>query len=281
MSNDALKAELEKRRTRLIRRNKRIARWQRRWAEIVVFLLFIYVALPFVAPTLMQVGATGAGNTLYTIYSPMCHQFAFRSFFLFGEQSTYPREVAGSSAQVTFDERALQSEKFVQLFEEARRSELRRTGSPLAETYTLEDPADLDRWSSALQMAARRFRGDEKMGYKVALCERDIAIYGAMVIGGIAYLPVRRRLRPAPVWLYVLLGLGPIGLDGFSQLLSYPPFEFWEVRETLPEFRVLTGALFGLMNIWLAFPYLERSMIESSREMEKTINAIESEQMDR
>ncbi len=54
-----------------------------------------------------------------------------------------------------------------------------------------------------------------------------------------------------------------MGLDGFSQMFSYAPFEFWPVRETLPGYRLLTGALFGLMNVWLAFPYLESSMRET------------------
>jgi len=35
------------------------------------------------------------------------------------------------------------------------------------------------------------------------------------------------------------------------------------VRETLPAYRALTGALFGAMNIWLAFPYLQISMRET------------------
>ena len=89
------------------------------------------------------------------------------------------------------------------------------------------------------------------MGYKAALCERDIAIYGMMLWPGCCSR-VRHWLRPAPLWLPDL-GLMPLGLDRFSQLFSYPPFEFWPVRETLP--RVIPG-LFGLMNVWLAFPYL-------------------------
>jgi uncharacterized membrane protein len=109
------------------------------------------------------------------------------------------------------------------------------------------------------------------MGYKAALCERDVAIYGAMFLAGIAFIFVRRRVRPVPLLLYALLGLGPIAIDGFSQLLSYPPFEFWPVRETLPGYRILTGALFGIMNVWLAFPYLESSMRENIDAIERKL----------
>ena len=79
--------------------------------------------------------------------------------------------------------------------------------------------------------------------------------------------PIRRRLRPIPLWIYVIAGLGPIGLDGFSQLLSYYPFALWAVRETAPFFRVATGAVFGLMTAWLIFPYLERSFWDTKREL--------------
>jgi uncharacterized membrane protein len=72
--------------------------------------------------------------------------------------------------------------------------------------------------------------------------------------------------------LYLILGLMPIGIDGFSQMFGYPPFQYWPVRETLPGFRLLTGALFGLMNVWLAFPYLERSMKETIEVMEDRLN---------
>jgi uncharacterized membrane protein len=98
-----------------------------------------------------------------------------------------------------------------------------------------------------------------------------------MAVAGVGFLFVRKRLRPVPIVLYVLLGLGPIGLDGFSQLLGYPPFEFWPPRETVPEFRVITGMLFGFMNVWLAFPHLERSFVESAQEAEDYLKMLENE----
>jgi len=43
------------------------------------------------------------------------------------------------------------------------------------------------------------------------------------------------------------------------------------VRETLPAYRALTGALFGVMNIWLAFPYLQTSMRETMATVENKL----------
>jgi uncharacterized membrane protein len=225
---------------RALRRAIRTNRWMlwlaRHWLALALLFLFVYTGLSLTAPVFMEVGWDSAANVVYTLYAPLCHQFAFRSWFLFGDQLVYPRAVAGSSLR------------------------------PF-EYYAAQDPhfagVDLYTWSADLQLKARSFRGNEQMGYKTALCERDVAIYGAMLLAGLLFSRVRRWLRPAPILLYVFLGLGPLGLDGFSQLFSYPPFEFWPVRETLPAYRLLTGALFGLMNVWLAFPYIEESTNEA------------------
>ena len=221
-------------------------RMARNWLKIVLTLLSIYVVLPFAAPTLLRLGADGPANAIYTIYSPLCHQFAFRTHFLYGEQSFYPRENTGSDLP-SFESYAEQLPEF--------------------------DGVDLYGFDIDLIESARAFRGNEEMGYKLTLCARDIAIYIALLTGGLLYaIPVvRRRLRPVPLWLYVILGLGPIGLDGFSQLLGYPPFDFWPPRETLPIYRVVTGALFGFMNAWLAFPYLDAAMRDTRYQIEKKL----------
>src|SRR5690606_41483436 len=114
---------------------------------------------------------------------------------------------------------------------------------------------ELTRWTADLQWKSRSFRGNEAMGFKTALCERDMLIYGAMFLTGLLYGRVRNRLRPAPIWLYLILGLGPIRLVGFSQPLTSPPFEFWPVREALPAYRALHASLFRLMHLSLRFAY--------------------------
>jgi len=43
----------------------------------------------------------------------------------------------------------------------------------------------------------------------------------------------------------------------------------------LPGFRLLTGALFGIMNIWLAFPYLEMSMRDAVEAIGEKLKAAE------
>ena len=229
----------------------RISRWalsmSRHWLRWLLLVLGIYVALPFIAPTLMHFGLTGPGRAIYTVYSPMCHQFAFRSFFLYGEQPVYPRASANVPGLKPF---------------EAYTADINATEGTAV---------DLTQWGADLEFLSRDFVGTPRMGYKIAICERDISIYGMMFIAGLIFsIPfIRSHLRPVPLWLYVLLGLMPIGIDGFSQLLGYPPFSLWLPRETTPFFRVLTGATFGLMNAWLAFPYLEETAHQAAVELQE------------
>jgi uncharacterized membrane protein len=224
------------------------------WLTVALVILGFYAGLPWAAPTLMKLGLEGPARALYTLYSPFCHQFAFRSFFLYGDQPVYPRYNTGSPLKPF--------ESYVKdLPEFAPDRYYYLAGSP----YQV---GDIYAFTPGFQGGAREFVGNPQMGYKTTLCERDIAIYSALFIGGLIFMRVRRRLRPIPIWLYVLVGLGPIAIDGVSQLLSYPPFNFWPPRETLPAFRVATGALFGLMNAWLGFPYLELSMRDTRRQVQ-------------
>lgn len=61
----------------------------RHWIIVFAVLLGLYVGLPFLAPVFMQLGWTGGGKAIYTLYSTQCHQLPQRSFFLFGDKSMY------------------------------------------------------------------------------------------------------------------------------------------------------------------------------------------------
>ena len=239
-----------------LRRDRLLLAICRRWLELATLLLALYVALPFAAPMLMKLGLDAPGRVIYTLYSPFCHQFAFRSFFLGGQQAIWPRAVTNPDL-ASFEDAAAESPAF--------RAQFAHYAGLDAAAVTR---ADLLAFTPALQFAARAFPGDELFGYKLTLCQRDIVIYSAMLVGALLYRRCRTTLRPAPLWLYALLGLAPIGIDGFSQLLGYPPFNLWPPRETSPAFRVLTGALFGLMNVWLGFPWLEISFSELREPLE-------------
>jgi uncharacterized membrane protein len=249
----------------------------RRWLSILLVIIGAYVALPFAAPTLMALGLEAPARALYSVYTPMCHRFAFRSYFLFGEQAAYPLRAA-STDLTPFEDYVMQSLIPAQMGANAApQPPFNVRGLPEFTGLELRpdmSPAPGDNFEAVnfarFQLAAGSFLGNPQMGYKVTLCERDISIWGAMFIGGLIYrIPVvRRRLRPVPIWLFFILGAGPIGIDGFSQLLGYPPFSLWPARETTPFFRTMTGAVFGLMMAWLAFPYLAEAFEDTQRSIE-------------
>lgn len=99
----------------------------------------------------------------------------------------------------------------------------------------------------------RQFIGNEALGFKVAICQRDIAIYAAVLLAGLGYALLRRQLRQLPLWVYLLLLL-PIAVDGLTQLVG--------LRTSNWELRTATGALFGAASVWFAYPYVDDAMQE-------------------
>jgi len=214
----------------------------RHWLFAINLLFILYLGLPFSAPLLMKVGARMPANIIYAAYSPLCHQLGFRSFFLFGEQAYYPRAAAGISGELTFGQATGLNEN------------------------------DL--------ISARKFTGNEIIGYKVALCERDVAIYGAIIIFGFLFALFQRKIPPLNWAIWLLFAIGPIGLDGFSQLLSQLPIDqisaILPYRESTPTLRVLTGFLFGFGTAWFGLPYVEESMRETLDLINKKLSNVVS-----
>lgn len=240
------------RRGQTISSGDRVMDWiSRHYLALVNLFMLLYFGLPILAPVLMEAGAPLPANIIYTIYKPLCHQFGFRSFFLFGEQAYYPLPEANVQGVKTFDQ--------VTGFKD------------------LENPSSYSRFE------ARQFIGNETVGYKMALCERDMAIYGSMFLFGIVYALSGRRIKPLHWILWLLLGLGPIGLDGFSQLFSQMNWAWLAsvlpYRESTPFLRVLTGALFGFMTAWFAYPYMEESMSETRQFFIKKFESIRQKKL--
>ena len=103
--------------------------------------------------------------------------------------------------------------------------------------------------------------GNEQVGWKVAFCERDVAIYGSIFITGIAYALLRKHLSAKRMSLRIFaLFLVPMAIDGILQLFGF--------YESTWEMRSLTGAIFGIGAALFAYPYVE----EGFADVRKTIN---------
>ena len=215
----------------------RFSWWLSRWyMALIAGLLVLYVGLPFLAPVFARAGATGPARLIYAIYSPLCHQLPFRSWFLWGSQAYYPRELAGIPGVASYEE---------------------FTGSSGVNVTS-------ERKFTGLE---QRGFGAEAAGYKVALCQRDVAIYASMALFALLFMATGRKIKALPWYLWVIIGLGPIALDGFSQLPSLiAQLPDWMlIRESTPVLRSLTGALFGIATSWYLFPMIEESMRETRK----------------
>jgi len=191
------------------------------------FAVALFVGLPFLAPVFMNAGMELPAKVVYTLYSPLCHQFPFRSLFLFGEQPYYPREISGLPYEITYE--------------------------------------DLEQRETINVLTARKFVGNDTTGYKVALCERDIALYGAILAFGLLFVLSGRKIKGLKWQLWLILGILPMGIDGVSQLpgLVSSHLPAFLVRESTPLLRYVTGGLFGFMTAWYLYPMIEQTMQDS------------------
>lgn len=196
-------------------------------------ILIIFVGLPFLAPVLERMNANLPARIIYKIYSPLCHQLAYRSWFLFGEQSAYPRSLAGLTNELSFEQ------------------------------VTGLDSRDV--------LGARAFIGNKTAGYKVAFCERDVAIYGGILVFGLLFAVTGKRLHSLPWYIWIIFGMIPMGIDGASQLPSLiaTNIPWLPIRESTPLLRTITGLLFGMTTAWFGFPLIEETMRDSRKALNK------------
>jgi len=118
-------------------------------------------------------------------------------------------------------------------------------GGPSA-IYSLEEldaaGVDTDPFARAI--------GNEQIGWKVAFCERDVAIYGAIFLAGLGYALLRKRLISVRMRLrHFALFLAPMAIDGTLQL-----FGLYESTWLL---RTITGMVLGVGVVLFAYPYVD------------------------
>ena len=144
----------------------------------------------------------------------------------------------------------------------------------------------------------RQFVGGSAWGWKVAYSDRMVSMYTGFWIASLVFAAVRRRIRPLPIWGFVLFCL-PMAIDGFTHLLSdlqagqnfgtgFRDVNIWLAQLTnyaLPAtfyagdalgsfnsiMRLLTGVLFGIGTVWFAFPYVDATFYEMREELEEKI----------
>ena len=236
------------------RRSERFAYWlSHHWLLAFNVLWSVFVIAPWLAPVLMKIGFTGPANGIYFVYQFFCHQLPERSFFLFGPQPMVSLAEVGA-------------------------------------VWPASDPNIL-----------RQFVGNADFGWKVAYSDRMASMYTAFWFASIAFAYVRHKLRPLSLWIYFLLIL-PMAIDGTTHFISdlagigqgFRDTNEWLAqltRGSLPGsfyagdglgsfnswMRLITGALFGVASVWLAFPYAEAAFFEVREELENKFRRVASD----
>jgi uncharacterized membrane protein len=219
----------------------RLGLWlTRNYVRAIFVILAVFTGLPFLAPVLEEAGQPGMAQVIYSIYRPFCHELAFRSYFLFGEQAIYPRSLAGVAGVQTYEQVTA---------------------------------------SSAINIQeARNFVGNSTLGYKVALCERDLAIYGSLLLFALVFELRGKKMKQIQWYWWIIIAVLPIALDGFSQLpgLMPNPPAWMPIRESTPFLRTLTGLLFGYFSGWFVFPLLEETVATTRLALQRKLAVVES-----
>jgi uncharacterized membrane protein len=218
-------------------KREKFALWfSKNYAWVVSLVILVFMGSAFLPPIFASNGNNALANMGYKFYSLLCHQLAFRSYFILGEQYAYPRELAHVDSLLTYED------------------------------VTGKSATDI--------RYARDFFGDNNLGYKLALCERDIAIYAGLGLFGLFFQFSGKKLKHIPWYVWLLIAVVPIAIDGGSQLPALA--EGWPawmpIRESTPFLRTITGALFGIGTAWYVFPLMEENMKEPRFSLERKLN---------
>jgi uncharacterized membrane protein len=143
----------------------------------------------------------------------------------------------------------------------------------------------------------RQFMGDPAMGWKVAWSDRMVFMYTTLLLWGVLFWLLRKRLKPLPWWGLVLLLL-PMAIDGSSHLVSdftagiglgFRDSNAWLATLTNDTFsatfyagdalgsfnssmRLITGLLFSLGIVWVLYPRLHRGFISTASQIEEKLH---------
>jgi uncharacterized membrane protein len=229
----------------LIGFNRLVYAFGKQWFLIFFLLSAMYVGLPFAAPLFMRLGWTSAANLIYGVYSLLCHQLPQRSFFLFGE------------------EWMISLDQIKEIWQ--------NTNNPLL---------------------LRKFIGNPEWGFKVAWSDRMVSMYTSIPLVALFWRAFYKRIRPLSILGFVLFLL-PMALDGGTHFLSdfagigegfryrnewlavltgnslstdfyrgdsWGSFNSW--------MRLISGVLFAIGVVWMAFPYLQEAFEDLVRQIE-------------
>jgi uncharacterized membrane protein len=200
----------------------------------IIIFLFVYALLPFVSPIAFKLGNDSIGIGIQNIYRIFCHQRVERSMFLFAED--------GLVKYYTIDE--------------------------LKEIGYLNRQTKPSLYGDGWELYQYPYWGNEKIGYKVAYCIRDVGLYLGLAFTCLfLYLYITRTGKNIWLkWYWILLLCIPMMFDGvfqtFVEILGkhmmgglYDPSWVVPYIANIPK-RWISGLLFGIGFGFIVMPNL-------------------------
>ena len=208
------------------------------WLWLVIIALAIFNGLPFLAPVLMKLGLDWAANIVYMVYSPLCHQMAQRSFFMFGPHGFEMYNVN----QLPVDASGPLGPLILKSF----------TGNPQIGWKVAWSDRMVSMYGSPLLAA---------VAYAIA---RQIRVVKPLALWGVVLLALPMGIDGITHFLSDFAGVGHgfrdsnMWLAGLTGNLFPPSFYAGDALGSFNSImRLLTGLLFGFGIGWLVFPYME------------------------
>ncbi|MCC6611875.1 MAG: DUF2085 domain-containing protein [Anaerolineae bacterium] len=215
------------------------------WVLVFAVLLGVLNLLPFLAPVFMRWNWTVPANLIYALYSPLCHQMAQRSFFLFGAQPMY------NIAELPLPDGNLADMNALRAF--VGSSEL---GWKVAWSDRMVYMYG-GLWLAGAAFAVLRRRRTIK---PLSLAGFGLLLLPMMVDGGTHLISdiaggLTGGFRYENQWL--------------ADLTSHALPPWFYVGDAFGSFnswmRLISGLTFGVAVVWLAYPYLNGAMVDSAR----------------
>lgn len=206
----------------------------RHWLATANVVMGVFVLMPFAAPVLMAQGVPSVARAIYALYSLFCHQLPERSWFLFGQQTSYPLslfvEMIGSSNPLSLRQIVGNAEMGYKVAYSDR----------MVSLYT-------SIWAGGLLFAMLRRNVRPLPGFLGVLLLLPMALDGgAHLLSDIQGFGT--GFRDTNIWLRALLG------DVFAP--EFYAGDAWGSFNSIT--RLWTGTLAGISIAWVVFPRLER-----------------------
>lgn len=156
-------------------------------------------------------------------------------------------------------------------------------------------------WSTENQLILRQFIGTPEMGWKMAWSDRMISTYGGIWLAAIAYALWRNRAPRLSLAVWMLVGVLPLALDGFSHFVNdivagssgqgFRDTNEWLrvlTANALPDgfyygnrlgsfnswARWITGLFFSFTTVFAIFPIADESLRGVTRDLERQLARI-------